>query len=135
MLVKRIFALISLATPSTVSVALSCGDPPGNDPNVPDFVAPACSIDVPSVCQTAPSYSGDIAPLVSRACLPCHARGGVASNHNLTTYAGLRLSGTTVLLEIKQCLMPPADAGPDAALTLEDRMEILQWFACLTPNN
>jgi hypothetical protein len=77
----------------------------------------------------------DIAPLVKRACLPCHARGGVEANRDVTTYARLTRLETTVISQVSGCFMPPADAGPDAFMTLADRTELLQWFVCDSPNN
>ena len=42
---------------------------------------------------------------------------------------------TTDFVQVSDCIMPPADAGPDAALSLQDRTELLQWFVCRAPNN
>jgi hypothetical protein len=42
---------------------------------------------------------------------------------------------STDFVEVSSCRMPPADAGPDAALTAQDRRELLQWFVCGSPDN
>jgi hypothetical protein len=122
-----------------------CPDPAGNDPNVPDLVpdgtilklasAATCPPATPSACPQTPSYKKDVQPLVARACVPCHSPGGVAADRDLTTYEGFVRLETTNFVQIESCVMPPADAGPDAALSLHDRTEILQWFVCGSPDN
>jgi hypothetical protein len=122
-----------------------CTDPRGNDPNVPDYtgalaaedaaVTVACNATVPKNCPAAPSYASEIAPLVKRSCVTCHANGGSASDRDLSTYKNLTKLETTSLVQVEDCLMPPSDAGVDAALSPEDRTELLQWFVCGSPNN
>jgi hypothetical protein len=122
-----------------------CVNPAGNDPNVPDDEpdgtvanidsSAVCLPAAPSGCPEAPSYAKDIAPLVKRACVPCHSPGGVAADRDLTTYVNFVRLETTDFVQINGCVMPPADAGPDAALTFQDRTELLQWFVCGSPNN
>jgi len=122
-----------------------CADPPGNDPNVPDQAPDgtvldlasvmACPPAAPSSCPETPSYAKDIAPLIERACVPCHSSGGVAADRDLTTYANVVRLETTNFVQINGCVMPPADAGPDASLSLQDRTELLQWFVCGSPDN
>jgi len=121
-----------------------CFDVPGNDPNVPDELpqtdapaeaASACERTLPSSCSTIPSYANDIAPLVVAHCLPCHAAGGTASDRDLTTYANVAHIESTVLSQVYACLMPPSDAGADAALTTQERDELLQWLVCGSPDN
>jgi hypothetical protein len=133
---------VTLLVVTLATLGSACADPAGNDPNVPDEsqsdagTLATCSVALQSGCPPTLSYSTDIAPLVKRSCLPCHAPDGSASDHNLSTYAGLRRSGTSVLGQVNGCLMPPADAGPDAALTATDRTELWQWFLfCGSPNN
>jgi hypothetical protein len=122
-----------------------CINPAGNDPNVPDQAPDgtvldlanvmACPPAAPSSCPETPSYAKDIAPLIERACVPCHSPGGVAADRDLTTYANVVRLETTNFVQINGCVMPPADAGPDAALSLQDRTELLQWFVCGSPDN
>jgi hypothetical protein len=122
-----------------------CINPAGNDPNVPDEApdgtvlnlasAAVCPPAAPSSCPETPSYAKDIAPIVERACVPCHSPGGVAADRDLTTYENFVGLETTNFVQISSCVMPPADAGPDAALTLQDRTEILEWFVCGSPDN
>ena len=121
-----------------------CADPKGNDPNVADFAgavsldataASGCPRVLPSSCPVTPSYANDVEPIVKRSCVPCHAPGQVAADRNLTTYAGVNRLEATVLVQVNGCLMPPADAGPDAALSTSDRTELLQWLVCGAPDN
>jgi hypothetical protein len=127
------------------ALVAGCINPPGNDPNVPDQVPDGtvlnlestvvCPPAAPSSCPETPSFAKDIAPLVKRACLPCHSPGGVAADRDLTTYANLIRLETTDFVQVDGCVMPPADAGPDASLSFQDRTEFLQWFVCGSPDN
>lgn len=121
--------------------SLACADPPGNDPNVPDYAAfgamsgAPCPLAPSSGCGAPPGYSQNVSPLIKRTCLPCHAPGGVASDRDLSTYANLTRLETTVISQVNGCLMPPADAGPDVMMTPEDRTELVQWFTCGAHDN
>lgn len=133
-----------------LSVLAGCSDPAGDDPNVPDPTpdgtilnlegAAACPPATPSNCPRTPSFSKYIAPLVERTCFPCHAPDGVAADRNFSSEGRVSYSDfvrleTTDFVQVADCIMPPADAGPDAALSLSDRTELLQWFVCGSPNN
>lgn len=134
--------MVSIAAATELS---GCITVPGNDPNVPDEAPDGTILDLqsvtlcpqaaPSGCPDTPSYVKDIAPLIERACVPCHSPGQVAADRDLTSYADLLRLETTSFVQIDGCVMPPADAGPDAELTLPERTEILQWFVCGSPNN
>ena len=121
----------------------ACTDPKGNDPNVPDRegavtdAAPAanCPPALPSSCPSTPSYTTDVAPIFNRSCVECHKAGGVAADRPLDTAARVRKLESTNFQQLIGCLMPPADAGPDAALSYDDRKEILQWLVCGAPAN
>lgn len=116
-----------------------------NDPNVPDYagalaasdasIALACNATIPKSCTVAPSYKTDIAPLVDRTCNTCHSIGNQAADRDLTTYKNLTKLGTTSLVQVEQCLMPPSDAGAGAMLAFDERAELLQWFICGSPDN
>jgi len=129
-----------------IAAALAgCINPAGNDPNVPDLApdgtanllasAAACPPAAPSGCSQAPSYAKAIAPLIERACVPCHSPSGDAADRPLYTYSDVQLLETTSFVQINGCVMPPAEAGADAALTLQERTEILEWFICGSPDN
>jgi hypothetical protein len=122
---------------TTALFSIACPDPGGNDPNVPDKSVAAvtpCPLAEASGCRQPPSYASDIAPLVQRTCMPCHAAGGVAADRRLSTRAELTQLETTVIGQVNGCTMPPADAGPDAMMTPTDRTELEQWFICGAPN-
>ena len=128
-----------------------CRDPAGNDPNLPDLEPDGVAQDLesvamcppaaPTACGVAPSYAKDIAPLLQRACVPCHAPGGPAADRDFTgafdqvSYASFIRLETTDFVQVDDCLMPPPDAGPDATLSLQDRTELLRWFVCGSPEN
>ncbi len=129
----------------TLCASTGCPDPAGNDPNVPDearsdavAAAPACLRALPpqSACGAVPSYANDILPVVHRSCVTgCHEPGGVAANQDLSNYTKLTQDLTPVLTQVLGCVMPPADAGPDAALGATERMELLTWLVCGSPDN
>jgi hypothetical protein len=129
-----------------LALATGCPDPAGNDPNVPDewssdaiarTVADCPRVLPPeSACGSVPSYENDVLPVLRRSCLTgCHEPGGVASNQDLSTYRALTHDVTPVLTQILGCIMPPADAGLNAALSASDKMELLQWLVCGFPEN
>ncbi len=132
------------------ALAAGCRAPAGNDPNVPDDELPfgggsaeagapsavACPSLLPRSCASIPSYAAVVQPLVSRSCLPmCHQTGGTASDRDFSTYAKLAGLGFSVLTPVSTCLMPPPDAGPDAALSVPERAELAQWIVCGSPDN
>ena len=137
--------VIALALIALAWALPACADPPGNDPNVADMEPPGtvmnlggpamCPPAAPASCPAAPSYAKDIAPLVKRSCLPCHSPGQQAADRDLTSYANFVRLETTDFVQVDACLMPPADAGPDAAMSIADRTEMLQWFVCGAPDN
>ena len=128
-----------------LALGSGCADPRGNDPNLPDLggataidAAPpaSCPKALPSSCTTTPSFARDVDPIVNRSCVPgCHQRGGTSSDRDLTTYGGVTRLETTIMTQVNACLMPPADAGPDAAVSLADRTTLLEWIVCGAPDN
>lgn len=63
--------------------------------------------------------------------MPCHAPGGRAADHDLTTQAGLHRDRRTALSRVYACIMPPDDAPP---LSLDERAKLLAWLVCDAPN-
>jgi hypothetical protein len=90
-----------------------------------------CPNDLPPTCPTPiPSYSKDVAPLISAKCLPCH--GPMNPSYGpLYEYAQVVGQRTQVLDQVYVCLMPP----PPAALTEAERQTLLGWLVCASPNN
>jgi hypothetical protein len=93
-----------------------------------------CPNDVPASCPpNPPSYSVDIAPILSRRCAPCHFPGGVeAQKHDFSTYPNVHAQAGAILGQIHACLMPPPDAGQPTA---DERAALLAWLVCGSPNN
>jgi hypothetical protein len=50
----------------------------------------------------------------------------------LTNYSDVADWSALIATDIDDCAMPPADAG---ALTTSERMTVLGWLACGSPNN
>jgi hypothetical protein len=95
---------------------------------------PSLSTDCPT---TPPSWQNDVQPLVATYCLRCHSDGGVAPpQFNYTTYQGVFRARSVILTQLDQCLMPPADASPPAALpTPAERQTLVSWLVCGAPEN
>lgn len=94
---------------------------------------PACPpVQTTSACEPAPTYTGDVAAVFAAACVSCHQAGGTAARYDLTSVAGVRRKGSTVLTQVQNCQMPPADAA--RPLDPAERALVLQWFACGAPD-
>jgi hypothetical protein len=97
---------------------------------------PACPAIDASTCQTPiASYSGDVAPLLDRACnSSCHATG--LGPWPLNSWADVSDWAPIIAGDLETCTMPPADASAGSGnLTDHERALILNWLACGAPNN
>jgi len=95
--------------------------------------SPGCPQDLPTACPAAvPSYQQEVAPLIARECATCHGPGGVESQRDLSTYTFVYANRSPVLNQIYACIMPPSGA---AALQSADRLLLLTWLVCGSPNN
>jgi len=113
---RRLFMVLALA-----AAAPACG---GMD---------ACPNDLPASCPAdAPSYTNDVAPIISERCLVCHGPGGQASNKPLDSYDNVYARRSAVLNQLYACNMPPAG---NPAPTEDERLTILNWLVCGAPNN
>jgi hypothetical protein len=93
----------------------------------------SCPNDLPSACPAnPPSYSNDIAQIISNRCFPCHAPGGVEATTPLTTYQQVFNQRSAVLDQVYHCNMPLAGAP---TLTPTQRTDLLTWLVCNAPNN
>jgi hypothetical protein len=120
-------AFVLGATFVVVVAAGGCGSPEGQ----------ACPRDLPTSCPTpAPSYSGQVAPIIKSKCAACHAPGGVEAKTPLQTYdqvARLKTaSGNEVLNQVYNCVMPQVGAPQ---LMSDERQALLEWCICGDPNN
>ena len=106
-----------------VVAAFACTNPPPQD----------CPADLPATCPSpAPSYTNDVAPLISKYCeVPgCHVSTGSGVGV-LSPYAALYADRVNAQSYIYQCLMPLMPPKP----TTEERITLLSWFVCGAPNN
>ncbi len=138
-LVRGLLGLSSAGLALLVACAGANGDEssgPGDPPGAGDAASSSssCAASLPE-CTVAPSFSATVEPLVQRTCAGCHGPGGVAADRDLTTYANVAQLEVTELVQLYSCQMPPADAGPDAMLSLPEREAMMQWFICGYPDN
>lgn len=108
------------------AVVFGCGghsDPPPN-----------CPLDLPAACPpTVPSFAADVAPIFSSICANCHAAGKPKRDVPLDNYARIKARAGTVLSQIYDCIMPPA--GSPAAINEAQRIILMTWLVCDSPNN
>jgi len=80
--------------------------------------------------SAAPSYEGEIAPLLAGRCSFCHSPPGIASRVVFDTYDQALHWYKLMYTQVFSCLMPPSCAGalPDA-----ERQMLLKWFVCKAP--
>lgn len=96
-------------------------------------LATSCPADLPATCPVdVPSFKTTIAPIVASRCALCHSVDGSQSGHSFATYDLVYASRSAVLNQIYACNMPPAGA---AQLTLDERVAVLTWLVCGSPNN
>jgi hypothetical protein len=90
---------------------------------------------VPDSCPDAgaPTFSGDVAPIVQARCMSCHSPGGQDAVLPLTSYDQIAAAviGNGLGVQIATCRMPL----PPASMNGAERQAILQWIACHTPND
>lgn len=93
--------------------------------------ANACPRDLPQSCPAlAPTYQGDIVPIVAARCAPCHSPQGQESSRDLTSYSSIYPNRGAILDQIYACNMPPSGAEP---LTTVERSKLLTWLVCGAP--
>lgn len=73
----------------------------------------------------APTYSGDVAPILSAHCTGCHGPGGENQDVPLTTYQDLATRPTAISF-VLACKMPPP---PLAALSAPERETLVCWYS------
>nr|HEX4315017.1 hypothetical protein [Kofleriaceae bacterium] len=95
-----------------------------------------CPADEPATCPASgpPSYATDIAPIFATYCTAtCHEPGGVAADRLLSTYAEVKKVGASdINTQVYDCLMPMPPA-PD--LSIAERVTLLTWIVCGSPDN
>ena len=80
-----------------------------------------------------PSYRNEVAPLLERYCLGCHARGGDAGeDHDFTSYEVLHAQRRVFWQELEAGAMPPRQRPQPA---LGERQVLTLWACWGAPNN
>ncbi len=128
-----VLALVGLS--GALAALAACFDaatPDGMADSAPS--CPAVSTDCPS---TPPSWAKDVQPIIENYCITCHEPGGNGEAlADLTSYAYVYRSRSSILTQVYQCLMPNQDASPPPPeLTTDQRETIVAWVACNAPNN
>ena len=128
MLLTRLMVL-----PIVVALA-ACGAALDPAPPSASAKAGACGRQKPAGCVgTSPSFARDVAPILERRCLSCHANGGMAADdHDFSRFATLHAQKDAVLAEVGECAMPPSQAPP---LQPDEADAILRWVACGAQQN
>jgi uncharacterized membrane protein len=114
-----VIALAAIAI-ACVSTAAPIAPAP---PSAPTCARPAAT------CDAAVSYD-DVASILRTRCLGCHARGGDAEEHDLSTQVTLRAHASAVRARVTACAMPPRGVP---ALTDDEATAVLRWIACAAP--
>lgn len=95
--------------------------------------AASCPADLPASCPAdIPSFQTTVAPIVASHCTRCHDADASQSSLSFATYDLIYASRSAVLDQLYACNMPPAGA---AQLTLAERVTVLTWLVCGSPNN
>ena len=97
--------------------------------------AGGCPDDLPKSCPgPVPSYSADVAPLITKKCVPCHMPGGWRRLGSFRPIKTIQSPGLLPDIENKiyTCMMPPADQPQP---TSAERQAILAWIVCGAPDN
>jgi hypothetical protein len=81
----------------------------------------------PTVCLSpAPSFAGEVRPVLEKRCFGCHAGDGVAADeHDFSKMDRLRVDRSAILDEVATCSMPPRSVLADA-----DADTLLRWAVC-----
>jgi uncharacterized membrane protein len=70
--------------------------------------------------------------IIQDRCNPCHAPGGQEAVRPFQTYDQIYGDITTVLLNLRRCIMPPVTSPQ---LTADERAVLLAWIACGAMND
>jgi mono/diheme cytochrome c family protein len=89
----------------------------------------------------APSFAGDIAPLLFQHCVRCHSAGGIAASIDLASYDAAKSWARQIMVTVQNRSMPPWSADPqhsmrfrnDARLEQRDIDAIAAWVGAGAP--
>ena len=107
--------------------SLACGPAASSSCPTHDYDMRACP-------SPMPSFSADVQPIFEAKCTTCHAPGGLRASSPLTTWKQIDGLLSTVVMYVVTCKMPNVAEG-GVALTPAERGTMLDWFACMAPNN
>jgi hypothetical protein len=91
--------------------------------------------------KTAPTFTKDVAPILSRNCVKCHAQGEIASRVPLTSYDAVQSRAEMIKQKVMTREMPPWPADPaksvkfrnDARLSKQEIDTIAAWVDAGAP--
>ena len=122
--------LMACGTSPTTATETDAGTVLADGGSGDDPTPSACSVPAPTTCpDPAPRYA-DVAPVFERRCVVCHA-GTPGGPWSLADYGHVADWQDTIRAAMRDCSMPPADAG--IPMTLEERLAILTWIRCGLP--
>ncbi|HSZ17542.1 MAG TPA: cytochrome c [Terracidiphilus sp.] len=99
------------------------------------FLAALSSLPGAAAGKPAPTFSQDVAPILSRNCAKCHQAGGLAAQIPLTTYEAAKNRAASIKQMVSTRAMPPWPADParslkfrnDARLSEKDIHTVVAW--------
>jgi hypothetical protein len=94
----------------------------------------ACPGPASDMCSLpGPSYMNDIVPILEQRCNNCHVAGVDGGPWPLGGYAEVRDWRSAILRDLRECTMPPADAG--LPFPEQERAALMAWLICDAPDN
>jgi hypothetical protein len=99
------------------------------------FVAGSSALSGAAAGTPAPTFTQDVAPILSRNCAKCHQAGGLASQIPLTSYEAAKNRASSIKQMVMKRAMPPWPADParslkfrnDARLNEKDIRTLIAW--------
>jgi len=103
-------------------------DPPPTDPPPTDPPTDPPTTDPPTTPPAAPTYSGQVAAILSKACVACHTGTSAAAKVRLDNYSNASANATKSVNAIASGKMPPGGSFPAGDLQV-----LRDWIAAGTP--
>ncbi|MGO9838107.1 MAG: hypothetical protein ACLP1X_28325 [Polyangiaceae bacterium] len=110
-------------------VLMACGNATaGSDAGtIENAIRTSCQLTTPTACSTPLQYA-DVAPILTRSCVPCHSGDAADMAWPLTAYGDVAAWAPLVQYDLCTDQMPPLDGG--IAITPADRLAVLDWIQC-----
>src|SRR5580658_4018570 len=111
---------------------MACGDAPaGSDASdaatIENAIQTSCQLTPSTACST-PLHYADVAPILTRSCVPCHSGDAADMAWPLTAYGDVAAWAPIVQYDLCTDQMPPLDGG--IAIAPADRLAALAWIQC-----